>query len=312
MSSTTLAESGLSGSRKRIKRLNLLLFGPYGSAKTVLAHGLPRTRTLDFDDGMQSVEWAILEGVLDRSLDEVVYRTILPPEAEWSDKKNKVYDEATLQVDEWLAEEDIPPEEWDRPYPQFWDTLIIDSGTALTDASKIKGLQENARLDLSKSWKKVKSRGAHITPMMMQDWGAASFMFQKFINYCRTLGKNLVLICHEREDTDSAGSPRAIKPALIGQLRDSVPKDFDEVWYAYVKGSRINPKFVFQTLPDPLRKCRTRLGCLDAEEDSDFSAIRAKVAKFYNIPEDRLWAAAHGSEERKSARKDEAEEAAMV
>jgi len=57
---TTLAESGLSAGK--IRRLHVIIFGPPGSWKTVMAHGMPNTRTVDFDDGLQSVEWAILEG----------------------------------------------------------------------------------------------------------------------------------------------------------------------------------------------------------------------------------------------------------
>lgn len=309
MPSTTLAESGL-GSGRKLKRLNLLLFGRPGTGKTVVAHSLPRTRTLDFDDGMQSVEWAIRSGHLNRSLEDIVYSTILPPSS-LLDQKNHVYDLATDQVDEWLAEEDIEENEWDRTYEREWDTLIIDSGTSLTDAAKIKGMRENARLSLSNSWKQLNPKGG-LLPMKIQDWGAAGFMFHKFINYCRTIGKNVVLICHEYELTDDSGTVRAILPALIGQLRQSVPKDFDDVWYMNVKGSRQNAKYVIQTSPDPLRGCRSRLGCFEWEEEADFEALRKKVSEFYGIPEDQIWTAAHGSEEREALREEEVEESAAI
>jgi hypothetical protein len=306
--STTLAQTGLSvlGSGKR---LELLLYGPPGTWKTVNAHQLPRTRTLDFDDGLQSVEWAILAGVLDKRFEDIVYRTILPP-IKGGDKKNFVAQAGLDQVDEWLAEEDLPDDEWDQPYDKYWDTLIIDSASALTDASAVQGLRENDRLGLSHSWERVKDRG--LRPMKVQDWGAASFLFMKFITYCRTIGKNLVVIAHERKTTDDEGSLIAIEPNVIGQLRESLPKDFDEVWYARIKGTKKQAKGIFQTKPDIHRRLRSRLGCLDADEDANFMAIKKKVSDFYKVPEELLWVAAHGSEEREALEAEEVEASALI
>lgn len=306
---TTLAESGLGSGHFR--RLNLLLYGPFGTWKTVNAHGLPRTRTLDFDDGMLSVEWAIRAGKLQRpgwtpdmSLDDklkdIVYRTLLPEEY---DKSDEMFDLAMDQVDWWLEDEDVKPEEWVQfcqeknngiVYPQFWDTLIIDSGTSLTQAALIKAVRENSRLGLSKTWEKHKARG--LTPVMVQDRGALNILFQKFLTVCRGLGKNLVLICHEYSGMAGDGTIHDVQPALSGQCRTDVPKDFDEVWYARIEGTRDQSKGVFQTQPDPLHRCRSRLGCLNVMEDADFTHIRHKVAEFYGVSPDEIWTASHGVE----------------
>jgi len=302
---TTLAESGLSAQgRTKVKRLHVLIYGPPGTAKTVISHQLPNTRTLDFDDGMQSVEWAIKAGVLKRKLEEIVYRTILPPKNARSGAS--VLDIATDTLDEWVADEDIPPEEWDRPYPQFWDTLIIDSASPLTDAVILKGLKENDRLKLSKSWSQYREGG--VIPMKQQDWGSASSLFSQFINYARSIGKNVVLICHEYHNTDEEGNLLSVDPLLIGQLRQKLPGSFDEVWYTRVEGTRQEPKYVFQTTPDPKHRLRSRLGCLDPIEDTDFSKIKRKVARFYGVDEDLLWVAAHGTKGIEEAVKEEEED----
>lgn len=301
---TTLAQSGLSAIGSG-RRLGLLLYGPPGTWKTVNAHHLPRTRTIDLDDGMQSVEWAILEGVLDKRLDEIVYATILPPH-DLDDKENNVLQEAMDQVDEWLDEEDIDPKDWDKPYEQKWDTLIVDSLSALTDASIIHGLRENNRLKMSFSWTKMVKGG--IRPMKIQDWGAASLLFMKFITHCRNAGKNLVLIAHEYVDTDDDGNILSIQPKVIGQLRQDLPKDFDEVWYARIKGSKNDAKGIFQTQPDPIRRLRSRIGCLAPEESANFDEIKQKIADFYKIPKESLWVAAHGAEERAAMIEEELEE----
>jgi len=305
---TTLAESGLSAIGSG-RRLQLLLYGPPGTWKTVNAHGMPRTRTIDLDNGMQSVEWAILSGNLDKKLEEIVYATILPPH-DLDDKKNNVLQEAMDQVDEWLEEEETPADEWDRPYEKEWDTLIIDSLSALTEASIIHGLREANRIGISKSWGNMVKGG--LRPMKIQDWGAASTLFMKFITYCRNAGKNLVLIAHEYMDTDSDGNVLSIQPKVIGQLRQDLPKDFDEVWYAKIKGTKHQAQGVFQTQPDPLRRLRSRIGCLDPDEPADFEAIKKKIADFYKIPVESLWVAAHSAKERAALIEEELEETVTI
>lgn len=273
---TTLAD------RKLSRRLKLMIIGPYKSAKTVNAHKLPRTRTLDFDDGMQSVAWAIKTGVIDKTPEEIIFETI----GEEKVRKGLVtkataFDLGTDAVDKWLAEEK------DNPVKYGFDTIIVDSGTALTDFSINKGLDENKRFKLSHSKDKQSTSGFRI--MMIQDWGSAMVLFKQFINYLLELDRNVVLICHDKSVTDSEGNEVAIMPALIGDLKNDVPRLFDEVWYSTVEGTRNKPEFKIQTKPDAKRRLGSRLGCLDPVEDWDFYAIRDKVAKFYGVKAEELW-----------------------
>lgn len=299
---TTLAQSGLSAGK--IKRLEVIIFGPPGKSKTVSAHSMPNTRTIDFDDGMQSVEWAVKAGVIKKELHEIVYETIIPA-------KNKgdsimMLDKATDAIDAWVADEKIPEDEWDDycretysldiAYPQFWDTLIVDSASGLNEASIIKGLHENKSLGLSKSWDAWK-KGHTVRPMRLQDWGSAGYLQYRFIEQCRGLGKNLVVNCHEYRNTDDAGNIVSIDPSMIGRNRQDVAKVFDEVWYAFTDGTRNDPQFKMQTNPGSKKNCRSRLGCLDPVEVLDYYAIRAKVAEFYQIPEEGLWTGKFTEEE---------------
>ncbi len=278
MASETLADASISGNPTKPKRLNLLLWGPPGSGKTVIAHSLPRTRTIDLDDGMQSVEWAIKAGVIDRTLNDVVKATIIPPQ---DDRKNKVMDQITKQIDEWVKEEENDPE-------KEWDTLIIDSATALTDASIVLGMKENNRLNVSQSWNSVRG-GLSGRAMRIQDWGTSAHVFKKLIVQCKGLGKNIVLTAHERVERDDDGNLLSIEPAVIGQLRNQLPGMFGEVWYCHTKGSRKKVERVFQTEPDNYRRCQSKLGCLDPIEPADFTAIKKKVASFYGVDPDKLW-----------------------
>jgi len=317
---TTLAKSGLSSAeRTHPKRLQVLLVGAPGSRKTVISHSMPRTRTIDFDDGMQSVEWAVLAGVLGKSLEEIVYETVLP---------NSINEEGMAEMlnhacdveDEWIRDEDIPPEEWDRAYPQFWDTLVIDSASFMMDGALGLALTENQRVELSKSLsvgraglsKARRERGLYIVPMRIQDWGSAGNLFLKCIRQWKKLGKNLIITAHEYYNFDDAGTLLGIQPNVVGQLRQKLPAAFDEVWYTKIKATAKDVDVVLRVAPDAKREARTRLGCLDHEEPADFNVLRAKVAKFYKRPEDDLWRAYHGTEGKRLAEEESAREVEAI
>lgn len=311
---TTLAQSGLSApsdSGGRIKRLEALIFGPPGTWKTVTAHGMPRTRTIDFDDGMQSVEWAIRAGKLKKDPSEIVYETILG-----GTQPEKALQRAVDTVDGWIADEDISPDKWDRPYPQFWDTLIIDSASFMTQGSIWLAVHENKRVGLSKTLEDMKKgkkpKELSVLPMKIQDWGSANNLFMQAITQWKALGKNLIVIAHEYEKTTDEGFVVAVQPMVTGQLRNLLPASFDEVWYSKIEGQKDKAKAKFQLAPDSRRELKSRLGCLGAETEADFYAMRDVVAKFYGVPADRLWTAYHGSEGVERAKSEQVKEAVSI
>lgn len=309
---TTLAESGIGAANsKKFKRLQLLIVAPPGRRKTTIAHSMPRTRTLDFDDGMQSVEWAIRAGVIDKKPEEIVYETILAPKKDDSGLI-QVLDRATDQVDEWIEEEDIPEEEWDKSYPQQWDTLIVDSASFMTDASIDLALIENDRLKMSQTLRDKRKHGTTLTPMKIQDWGAASSLFMNAIQQWKALGKNLIITCHEYEKTTDSGLVLAYQPAVIGQLRNKLPAAFDEVWYTRTKGQGDKHVVEFVTGNDSKREAKSRLGCLEHREEADFDKIKKKVAKFYGVKPEQLWTPYHGTAGRDKAEEEESDNAVTI
>lgn len=276
--STNLAESGITGRANMggLKRLQLLLYGPPGTGKTIFAHQFPRTRTLDLDAGIGSVEWAIREGIIKKNLEDIVFTQIQEDYSEGGVVAvAEALDRATRQIDEWLKDDD-------------WDTLITDSASALLDVAMNKALDENSRLGLSRT-KQNRPQRIGVTPIKIQDWGSAMNLLQQYINWIRSLDKNIILICHEYLNTNDDGVLQFVEPLLIGQMRQKIVKDFDEVWYSRASGSITQPKFEIQTRPDPKKRLRSRLGCLAPREPMDYLAIRKKVADFYEVPEESLW-----------------------
>jgi len=72
-----------------------------------------------------------------------------------------------------------------------------------------------------------------------------------------------------------------VEPALIGQLRQRVAKDFGEVYYAEVTGSKKNPKFQLMTTQASRYVCKSRLGCLDPYIPAHYDEIRSAVDKYW-------------------------------
>lgn len=258
----------------KLERLRALLFGPPKSGKTISAHSFgTATRTLDFDDGMLSVFWAIRAGVLKKDPSKVVFKTLHPP---LNERSTFLFDVASDTIDKWLEEED-------QDESKRWDTLIVDSCTFLNDAVLVKAMSENNRLGLSSSWKSFQGDWHSIKPVRMQDWGSAGILQWKFMEFITRLKKNVIVVAHEYHVSNEDGATISISPLLIGQQREKIPALFDEVWYQFVEGSRLSPKYKIQTAPDNLRRLGSRLGCLNPVEPADIEAIRKKVSEFYGM-----------------------------
>lgn len=70
--------------------------------------------------------------------------------------------------------------------------------------------------------------------LSMQGWGVLKKRFQTFMATLRTLGKDVVLIAHDKEDKD--GDTRVVRPDIAGGSYGEVMKVADFVAYAYMAG----------------------------------------------------------------------------
>lgn len=70
--------------------------------------------------------------------------------------------------------------------------------------------------------------------LSMQGWGVLKKRFQTFMASLRTLGKDVVLIAHDKEDKD--GDTRVVRPDIAGGSYGEVMKIADFVGYAYMAG----------------------------------------------------------------------------
>jgi hypothetical protein len=70
--------------------------------------------------------------------------------------------------------------------------------------------------------------------LSMQGWGVLKKRFQTFMASLRALGKDVVLIAHDKEDKD--GDSRIVRPDIAGGSYGEVMKVADFVGYAYMAG----------------------------------------------------------------------------
>lgn len=268
-----------------IGRSEVLIYGPPGGGKTVTAATFPGPfRWLDADGGLKSVRWAFSAGKTSfKSLDDLVaYRPAEVLEGAYP-LLPQALDKACDMMAYWFSDAEVGK----------WNTLVWDSATEVNLWAIYKALHLNGRFpnknrplsvsdDINKQAKAMLLTG-------QQDYKSAMGLFSGVLTDTRILcakhGKNFVLICHEWTDENEDGQVLSYRPLLIGQLRDRVAKDFDDVWYCRIYKGAKGSEVKLQVHGDPRHVAKTRWGqVLKDEEEPDYQALVAKVKQFHNLP----------------------------
>lgn len=124
----------------------------------------------------------------------------------------------TLVIDSWAdVAELLSSEDALEPY----STIAIDTVGRCLDVMTADIIRETPKLGPNGN-------------LSMQGWGVLKKRFQSFIATLRTLGKDVVLIAHDKEDKD--GDTRVVRPDIAGGSYGEVMKVSDFVGYAYMAG----------------------------------------------------------------------------
>jgi len=261
-----------------------VIYGEPGSGKTVLwSTFTPPFRVIDGDYGLKSLHWAFKSG---KSALHCAGRHCIeayrPIEKDTYPVQPEALDRMCDMIAHWFSPAEV----------NNWQTLVIDSATEANMWAIYKGLHLNGQLpkpekSLSVS-DSINERAKSLVLTGQQDYKSAEGLFMGAITDirvdCAKYGKDLVLVCHQWNDTEEKdGVVRIIgsRPWLIGQLRTRIVKDFDDVWHTQMyngKDCRI------QMHESPTIIAKTRWGSIpEIEKDMDYRKMMERVRAFHGI-----------------------------
>lgn len=67
--------------------------------------------------------------------------------------------------------------------------------------------------------------------LTLQGYGEIKTIFQRYLRHVRGLGKNIILLAHDKEDKD--GDTRIFRPEIVGGSLDEIYKSSDAIGYIY-------------------------------------------------------------------------------
>jgi len=258
--------------------VQVLVFGQYKVGKTWGAMTFPNPVVMDFDRGIATARNPSF--VSKYGVRKIFYETF----AERSQAKmgvhliHNAFDDACRFFDEWMK----PKGKWkDRVSKQsyevgrdMFETWIIDSGTTLSVFAQTKAVIVMGAMKLSQTLKHGQDHGVIIPKI--QDYGSERSLIEQFIRMVKDSGKNVVLICHEKQSVDQAGVVKEIVPLLTGKSSTDVPIMFDEVYNMRIKKKGTEMFRYLQTMPDSVRKVGSRYG-IPNETEWNWEALQKEI-----------------------------------
>lgn len=270
-----------------IGRYEGIWYGAPGTGKTTTIATMPGPiRWIDADggNGLKSILWAYKAGktALTSLKDIQAYKPAEQYEGQYV-KDPRALDKMADMLHYWFSATQV----------NLWKTLAIDSATEVSLWCIYKGLHLNGLLPtlakpLSNS-DKINEQAKVLLLTGEQDYKSAMGLFVGLLQDiridCERHGKNLVFTAHEWQDTrandDGSTTILKVRPWLIGQLRERVVKDFDDIWHFQMWNGK---DVKIQVQSDPTHLAKTRWGqTIGPTEEADFRKIVAKVKDFHGI-----------------------------
>lgn len=114
-------------------------------------------------------------------------------------------------------------------------TIVLDSATSLSDflMDHILQFPSTAKVPLTVGGEKV---------MDQSMWGPFRDLWRRLIMMCRSSGKLVILIMHEKFEKDEASGSMIYTPCISGQLQSNIAGYFTDVWRAENKPGQLNGK----------------------------------------------------------------------
>lgn len=110
-----------------------------------------------------------------------------------------------------------------------YDTICVDTVGKLLDKLAAHLISTNSKL------------GRTTGQLSMQGYGALKVSFQSWMNNLQTMGKDVVLLAHSKEDKD--GDYTVVRPDVMGSSLDFVKQLADGIGYLYFEGGKRTLQF---------------------------------------------------------------------
>lgn len=126
----------------------------------------------------------------------------------------------TLVIDSW---KDVAELLADKSALEPYDSITVDTVGRCLDVMTADIIRETPKLGPNGN-------------LSQQGWGALKNRFRTFTSQLRTLGKDVLLIAHDKEDKD--GDTRIVRPDIVGGSFGEVMKIADFVGYLSMNGRK--------------------------------------------------------------------------
>jgi len=256
--------------------VQILVYGQAKLGKTWGAMTFPRPVVMDFDGGVSTARNPAF--VAQYGMRDIFYETFEDTNrTKGVVTSHNAFDDACRFFDEWMKKSG----KWKgiEVGAERFDTWVIDSGTTLSEVAQNKAVILTGAMKLSRTHADALQHGVVIP--RIQDYGSERSLVEQFIDMVKASGKNLILLCHEKEVSSDAGYITGIVPLLTGRSSEVVPLKFDEVYNLRIKKEGNEIKRYIQTQPDGLRKVGSRYGIPDGTT-WEWNTIESELTRIKN------------------------------
>ncbi len=253
-------DGGIRTGEEKNEFFSTLLYGKYGTGKTLAGYTWPRPFGISLDKGESTLaKWNIDAPRKTFFYRKPIYHQLM-----------QILEEARSGTGEAFGP--------GKPYADR-QTLVIDTGSELSEFMMYELMKLEAHRD----------KGGNVIQWAPEDNPPSWDHYALLISRMEAIGRairdlketrmNVVMTCLEQAELDKSGNTIAINPMLTGKTREKIAAWFDEVYVmTKEKDGVAGAKFVTYPYDFGLYKCKSRFGLTAPIKDLTYEKLVALTA----------------------------------